>query len=130
MAWSFIDGVPIYLQIIDEMSIRIASGSLKPGERLPSVRDLAMDAGVNPNTMQRSLRELERMGLLYAERTSGRFVTEDFKVIKKMRNDLALRYTADLFARLQNLGMDGEEIVTMVRTYAGNGDVKQKEDEE
>ena len=77
MEWNFKSGIPIYTQIIDEMTMRIASGYYGPGDKLPSVRDLAMDAGVNPNTMQRALAELERRGLVFSERTSGRFVTKE-----------------------------------------------------
>ena len=89
MEWNFKDGIPIYTQIIDEMTMRIASSAYAPGDKLPSVRDLAMDAGVNPNTMQRALAELERRGLVFSERTSGRFVTKEDEVLKALHEDLA-----------------------------------------
>lgn len=76
MEWNFDEDTPIYLQIINQFKARIASGGLSPGDKIPSVRELAMDAGVNPNTMQKALSELEREGILYSKRTSGRFVSE------------------------------------------------------
>ncbi len=75
MNWQFSNSAPIYTQLIGQIRAGIVSGALAPGERLPSVRDLAMEAGVNPNTMQRALTELERDGLVYSQRTSGRYVT-------------------------------------------------------
>ena len=80
---------PIYAQLIRQIRAGIVSGAFSPGERLPSVRDLAMEAGVNPNTMQRALTELERDGLVYSQRTSGRYVTEDRAAIAEARHGLA-----------------------------------------
>ena len=77
MKWQFSNDAPIYSQLIEQIKVGIVSGAFPPGERLPSVRDLATEAGVNPNTMQRALAELERDGLVYSQRTAGRFVTED-----------------------------------------------------
>ena len=79
MAWKFNDNAPIYLQIVNTLKRNIASGAYPPGSRLPSVRDLALEAGVNPNTMQRALSELERSGLVNSQRTAGRFITEDHR---------------------------------------------------
>ena len=70
-------GIPIYLQIIEKIKAKIISGEWRAGDRVPPVRELSLSFGVNPNTMQRSLSELEREGLLYSERTAGRFVTAD-----------------------------------------------------
>ena len=89
MEWSFHSNAPIYTQLIGQIRAGIVSGALAPGERLPSVRDLAMEAGVNPNTMQRALTELERDGLVYSQRTSGRYVTEDRDEISAARHALA-----------------------------------------
>ena len=72
MQWSFSNDLPIYSQLIGQIKVGIVSGVFPPGERLPSVRDLATEAGVNPNTMQRALAELERDGLVYSQRTAGR----------------------------------------------------------
>ena len=77
MGWKIDDGRPIWTQLKEQMIKRIVSGTYSSGEKLPSVRDLAGEAGVNPNTMQKALAELERMGLVYSQRTSGRFVTDD-----------------------------------------------------
>lgn len=110
MEWNFKNGVPIYTQIIDEMTMRIASSSYAPGDKLPSVRDLAMDAGVNPNTMQRALAELERRGLVYSERTSGRFVTDNEEVLRSLHEDLARKYFDEFADKLRKIGMTPAEI--------------------
>lgn len=117
MEWNFKNGIPIYTQIIDEMTMRIASGTYSPGEKLPSVRDLAMDAGVNPNTMQRALAELERRGLVFSERTSGRFVTKEDRILKDLHEDLAKRYFEELADKLRRIGMTGEEIAGAVKRW-------------
>ena len=118
MEWNFKNGIPIYSQIVDEMTMRIASGIYEPGEKLSSVRDLAMDAGVNPNTMQRALAELERRGLVYSERTSGRFVTKEEAVLKSLHEELAKKYFQELDEKLRKIGMSGEEIRAAVRKWA------------
>ena len=117
MEWNFKNGIPIYTQIVDEMTMRIASGAYKPGEKLPSVRDLAMDAGVNPNTMQRALSELERQGLVFSERTSGRFVTKEDDVLKTLHERLAKKYFEEFADKLRKIGMKGEEITGAVRRW-------------
>lgn len=114
MEWNFKGGQPIYAQIIDEMSMRIASKAYLPGEKLPSVRDLAMDAGVNPNTMQRALGELERRGLVFAERTNGRFVTKEAGVLKELHRELAAGYIRELVEKLHKIGMNDEEIAAAI----------------
>ena len=85
MNWQFSNSAPIYAQLVGQIRAGIVSGTFSPGERLPSVRDLAMEAGVNPNTMQRALTELEREGLLVSGGTSGRSVTQDEAVLVAMR---------------------------------------------
>ena len=117
MEWNFKSGIPIYTQIIDEMTMRIASGQYKPGEKLKAVRELAADAGVNPNTMQRALAELERRELVYTERTSGRFVTQDETVIKGLHEELAGKYFRELADNLQKIGMSGGEIAAAVEKW-------------
>lgn len=89
MSWDFNDDRPIYMQLMEQIQLRIVSGIYKAGEKLPSVRDMAGDAAVNPNTMQKALTELERTGLVFSQRTSGRFITEDVNMIKNIRNGLA-----------------------------------------
>ena len=117
MEWNFKSGIPIYSQIVDEMTMRIASGIYEPGEKLPSGRDLAMDAGVNSNTMQRALAELERRGLVYSERTSGRFVTKEEAVLKSLHEELAKKYFQELAEKLRKIGMSGVEIHEAVRRW-------------
>ena len=114
MDWNFKDGIPIYTQIIDEMTMRIASSAYAPGDKLPSVRDLALDAGVNPNTMQRALAELERRGLVYSERTSGRFVTKEEAVLRDLHEELAKKYFEELTEKLRKIGMDDKAIKASV----------------
>ena len=86
-----------------------------PGERLPSVRDLATEAGVNPNTMQRALAELERDGLVFSQRTAGRFVTEDKTMIEQAKRGLAERHIKTFLAAMLRLGYQPEEIITLLR---------------
>ena len=121
MEWNFKDGIPIYTQIIDEMTMRIASSAYAPGDKLPSVRDLALDAGVNPNTMQRALAELERRGLVNAQRTSGRFVTEDAGALTGLRKSMSDEIIQELTGRLRDLGMTDEEIIDAVREQVSSG---------
>lgn len=117
MAWEFKNGIPIYLQIMEGIKTRIAGGLLPPGSKLPSVRDLAAQAGVNPNTMQRAMTQLEQEGLLYTQRTSGRFVTEDEAKMKELRSSLSEKYVEELFTQLSRLGMTREEIISEVSRW-------------
>lgn len=117
MAWEFKNGIPIYLQIMEGIKTRIAGGLLPPGSKLPSVRDLAAQAGVNPNTMQRAMTQLEQEGLLYTQRTSGRFVTEDEVKMKELRSSLSERYVEELFTQLSRIGMTREEIISEVSRW-------------
>ncbi len=96
--------VPIYLQLIEKIQRMIVTGEWRAGERIPAVRELALAFGVNPNTMQRALAELERDGLLYSERTSGRFVTEDQAHILRLRDSLAGAVLREFLSRMEGLG--------------------------
>ena len=89
MDWNFRSDLPIYSQLVEQIKLGIVSGSFLPGERLASVRDMAAEAGVNPNTMQRALQELERDGMVYSQRTAGRFVTENMSVIEQAKHRFA-----------------------------------------
>ena len=108
---------PIYLQIMDDIKQQIVSGKLKPGDKLASVRDLAMQYGVNPNTMQKSLSELEWEKLLYTMRTAGRYVTEDAALIGVLREQLAQERIIGLLNELQQLGYQNEEILNLLQRY-------------
>lgn len=116
MPWNFDNSIPIYLQIIQEMKRRIIRKELIPGERLASVRDLAKEAGVNPNTMQKALSELEVEGLLETERTTGRFVTSDQKLIASLREAYLKERLQPFLAELQSLGLSEEELMTLIRS--------------
>lgn len=115
MKWQISNDAPIYAQLIEQIQVGIVSGVFAPGERLPSVRDLATEAGVNPNTMQRALAELEREGLVYSQRTAGRFVTEDRSMIEQIKRNLAQRHIRAFVAAMARLGYREEEIVSLLR---------------
>lgn len=115
MKWQFSNDAPIYSQLIEQVTVGIVSGAFPPGERLPSVRDLAVEAGVNPNTMQRALTELERDGLVYSQRTAGRFVTEDRDMIGAAKQNLAESQIRNFLTAMVRLGYDKQEIVALVR---------------
>ena len=123
------ENMPIYVQIMNRVREAIAAGELKPGDKIASVRDLAADFEVNPNTMQRALTELEREGLLLSERTQGRYVTSDAKAIEELRKDIA-RQAADSFRReMAALGFNEEEMMDFFRErllYIGSGEGGQK----
>ena len=115
MEWHIRADLPIYAQLIFQIKLAIVSGEYLPGERLASVRELAMDAGVNPNTMQRALQELEREGMVYTQRTSGRFVTEDTKVIESAKKHLAEDQIKDFLEQMSRLGYPKEEILSLLK---------------
>ena len=106
MGWTLDKNRPIYLQLVETLQSRIVSGAYPPGAKIDSVRDLAAEAAVNPNTMQRALAELEQSGLLRAERTAGRFVTEDKTLIADVRRQLA-RARVEAFVRALRSAADG-----------------------
>lgn len=85
MEWKLSGAQPVYLQIMEHFRCAVLSGEFGAGEKVPSVRDLAAEARVNPNTMQRALSELEREGLLTSHGTLGRFVTDDPAVLEQLR---------------------------------------------
>ncbi len=118
MEWIFEQGRPIYTQIVEQIRINIANGTYEPGQQLPSVRDLAMEAAVNPNTMQRAFSELERDGLIYTVRTSGRFVTEEEGKLDILQKKLGQEFIEDLFEKLQKLGMSKKEIMDAIEESA------------
>lgn len=118
MGWRFEGNSPIYLQIIEKLETGIAAGTYAPGQKMPSVRDLALEAGVNPNTVQRAFAELERDGLLHSQRTSGRFVTEERQKLSALRVSLGRKYIGELFERLTGLGLSQEEILLACEAYA------------
>ena len=119
MAWNLNSDRPIYAQILERIQMQIVSGVYQPGTKIPSVRELAADAGVNPNTMQKALAELERSGLVMTQRTSGRVVTEDLNMIKETRNQLAGEQVKEFVKRMKDLGFDREDIIDLLRKETG-----------
>lgn len=105
---------PIWLQLVQEFSRRIAVGEWAPGSRIDGVRDLATELGVNPNTVQRSLAELERDGLCRSERTTGRFVTTDTELLSTLRRRLATSAVDDFIRRVRGFGMSRSEVETLL----------------
>ena len=104
MEWSFRSDQPIYTQMAEKIRLEIVSGAYRPGERLASVRDMALEAGVNPNTLQRALQELEREGMVRSQRTSGRFVTEDLEVIAQTKKHFAEQQVKRFLDAMGRLG--------------------------
>jgi len=116
LEWQFRNDLPIYAQLVEKIQLGILSGELPPGSKLPPVRELAARAGVNPNTMQRAMQELERDGLVYSQRTAGRFVTEERAVIENIKQELAARHIREFFAAMTQLGYDRGEILALLTT--------------
>ena len=114
MKWTFRGDVPIYLQLVNQIRLMIVSGGFEPGQRLPTVRDIAAEAGVNPNTMQRAMSELERTGLVFSQRTTGRYVTEDVAVIGEARRQLALERASEFLKTMKELGYSAHEAAAML----------------
>ncbi|HHW48661.1 MAG TPA: GntR family transcriptional regulator [Clostridiaceae bacterium] len=117
MANDYSANVPIYLQIINEIKLKIASGEWKTGQRILPVRELAMQFTVNPNTMQRALAELEREGLIYTERTTGKFVTSDDILVSNVRDMLAREYMQSFFSSMQKLGYNMGQTMKIIEDY-------------
>lgn len=116
MPWNLNSDRPIFLQIVERIQMDIISGKYKPGDKLPSVRDLASEAAVNPNTMQKAFSELERTGLVYSQRTTGRFITEDTVMIDELKASFAKEKITEFIALMQQLGFSKEEIISLVHS--------------
>lgn len=114
MPWELDSDRPIYAQIVDRLKHKIVSGFYPPGSRLPSVRDLAAQASVNPNTMQKAFTELERTGLIVTRRTSGRTVTEDTALIEQVRSELAELQISQFLTRMQHLGYQKDDSIRLL----------------
>ena len=114
MPWNLNSSRPIFLQLIEIIQMDIISGKFPPGGKLPSVRDLAAQAAVNPNTMQKALSELERSGLVFSQRTSGRFITEDKHMIEELKSTLAKEKIKEFLYSMQHLGFQKEETIALM----------------
>lgn len=115
MQWKLSDDRPIYVQLMETITAAIASGTLAAGSRLPSVREMAAQAGVNPNTMQRALAELERDGLLYSQRTAGRFVTDQSDRITQKRKELAMQQIRIFLSSMKEMGYTSEQTLNLIQ---------------
>jgi GntR family transcriptional regulator len=114
MPWALTSDRPIYAQLIEQIQLMIVSGIYPAGAKLPPVREMAAEAAVNPNTMQRALSQLESDGLLYSQRTSGRFVTEDVEKIMQTKNNLAVSVIHDFIDKMNRLGYDRQQILSLL----------------
>ena len=105
MELTFDNNVPIYIQLVEYIKIYLISGVFKSGEKLPSVREFATTFKVNPNTMQKALAELESLELIYTERTNGKYVTKDEKLIEKLKDEYALTLAKSYFQGMKKIGL-------------------------
>jgi len=120
MPWNLTNDRPIYVQLVEQIKFLIISGVYKPGDKLPSVRDFAAEAEVNPNTMQKALSELERENLIYTNRTSGKFITEDEAMILKMKKELAKNEIQKFLANMNKLGFSNKETIAILEDISNN----------
>ena len=117
MPWEVQDHLPIYAQLMDTLKRRIITGRYLPGEKLPSVRELAAEAGINPNTVQRAFSELEREGLIYTQRATGKYVTENADEIKSARQALAKTQVAEFLSNMQSLGYSVGDVIVLLQSF-------------
>lgn len=123
MPWTFESDRPIYTQLLEKIRLNIISGTYPIGSKLPSVRDLAAEAAVNPNTMQKALAELERSELIYSQRTSGRYVTEDAGMIQKIKEDMAREKIEEFMKLMKQIGFEPEEICILIEKTIKEGNL-------
>ena len=121
MEWKLDDSRPIWMQLEEQLTRRILSGWYEAGEKLPTVRDLAAEAGVNPNTMQKAFTELERSGLVYTQRTNGRYITEDQERISRVREELARECTQSYLSNIRRLGYEREQALALAQKIIEEG---------
>lgn len=114
MAWSFSSDRPVYLQIADRIIKSVLSGEYLPGEQIPTVRQLALEAAVNPNTVQRAFAELEYEGIIISKGTLGRFVTEDTKVVEICRKKMAQQLVKNFLENMEQLSISKEQAIAMI----------------
>ena len=119
MDYYFDNERPIYVQLVEKIRLEIISGKLQSGQRIPSVREMALKVKVNPNTMQKALAELEEEGLIYTERTNGKFVTENKELIEKIKKKLAEEKVNNYLKDMQNIGIDYKEALKYLQELGG-----------
>ena len=115
MNFEFDDNVPIYIQLVEQLKTYIISGQVKCGERLPSVRDLANQIKVNPNTVQKAMIELEDLGLVYTEKTNGKYVTTNEKLIERLKCAYADELSNKYFIGMKNIGFTKTDALKFLR---------------
>lgn len=123
MEYSFDNERPIYIQLVEMIRTLIVSGKFKKGQRLPSVRELALMMKVNPNTMQKALSELENEKLIYTERTNGKYVTEDEKLIEKVKKQLAQEKVNNYLNSMKKIGISYEAAVKYLHELGGQNGI-------
>jgi len=114
MKFVFDNNMPIYIQLVEQLKKQIIAGIIPPGSRLPSVRDLAAMTKVNPNTMQKALTYLEELKLIYTERTNGKFVTNDKKLLDKFKEKYAIELLKEYFTNMQSIGLDKKDAIKYI----------------
>lgn len=119
MDFEFDNQKPIYLQLVEQLQLYVISGKIPPGEKLPSIRELALQAQVNPNTIQRALAELEDLHLIRTERTNGKYITDDQRLIRKYREKYANQKTKKYFREMRELGFSDLEIISYLAQKGG-----------
>ena len=117
MNWNITAGRPVYVQLVEQLELALVAGEFPPGSRIPPVRELAADAGVNPNTMQRALAQLENEGLVRTERTAGRYVTEDRALIEQLRAEAARDLTAEFLEKMRGIGYGPEQAAALLERW-------------
>ena len=117
MSWNLSKERPIYIQLVEQIKLQILSGHYRPGERFPSVRELATEAAVNPNTMQKALAELEREGLVYSQRTAGRFVSDNKEKTDRLQEEMTMECIKTFVAQMEKMGYKKEQIIEMLNKY-------------
>ena len=120
MTFNFDNERPIYIQLVEQLRIGILTSEFGIGKKIPSVRELAMLAKVNPNTMQKALVELEDEGLLYTERTNGKYVTDNKKLIEKIKKELVEEKVSIFLEDMKNIGISSDEIINYLKELGGD----------
>ena len=118
----FKDNIPIYLQIEQYLYRQIALGKMKAGEKIPSVRKLALELTVNVNTVQRALQEVNTQGILYTKRGEGNFVTEDTELLSKTKQSLIDNVLDEFVQNMEKLGVKQDELVSTLENYLEHGE--------
>ncbi len=119
MSFEFDNNIPIYVQLVEYLKISIISGEFKLGEKIPSVRELAIKAKVNPNTMQKALIEVENLNLIYTERTNGKYVTNNKDIIDKFKEEYASNLSKKYFSSMVSIGYTKEEAIKYLNNLGG-----------